>query len=474
MNVFAFPFVTHLTARRLTLRFLMPLAALTLLLAGCFSAGVDGSDRQSVALALNGSAPAAGTTVRNRSLPAAVAAAYRGRSLLWYEANGRPSVKGYDLYDLLANSSGHGLRPDAYLPTDLLQAGSLPHVSGAAIRLYDTTLSLGLYRFAQDFAHGRGNPSRPGGAGAFRSALASSSFRAWVAATEPKGKSYLDLRNRLRSGTLSPVQASTLALNMDRLRWVRETPWSGPIIRVNVADAILETFNGTRRVDTMRVVTGRASRQTPGLVDVIEDLKFSPDWTVPPTIVARDFLPRLRENPNYLNANEYYVRINGKPPSQVRNWSNVRPEDVYIRRISSDTGPLGGVRFSMYNSGSIFLHDTPSKGLFERDFRAYSSGCVRVQRAEDLSVWIMSFQSARLSREEVAARMASGDTTTFKLSRPIPVLLQYLTAYVDGTGQLRFTGDPYSRDAGVARALGLARIGQRSAVPAGIEYDLGP
>lgn len=224
----------------------------------------------------------------------------------------------------------------------------------------------------------------------------------------------------------------------------------------------------------MRVVTGRESRQTPQLVDPIQDLKFSPDWTVPPTVVERDFLPRLRANPNAFSSNQYEIRVKSVAPSAIQNWDDVTPGDVFIRQASSSAGPLGGVRFSMYNSGSIFLHDTPERRLFDRNFRAYSSGCIRVQRAEDLTVWILSHQQVDLSREEVRSRMNSGTTSTVPLDQEIEVSLQYMTAYVDGGGRLRFTDDPYSFDRDLARKMGLSIASRRSSAPRQISYDIGP
>ena len=422
-------------------------------LAGCGPGGFAG---QAVSLAYDSSAPAAGVSLRQRALPRSISAFYSGGNLLWHQNNGRPSNKGREAYAILSAASAHGLRPDYYLPQNMLLEEGLRAQDDEVTALTDQALSLGLHDFARDLKFGRFNARRPGGAATFSDLMSATSLSDWVRDNEPAGRSYRDLRDRLRTSTLEPAQRSAIALNMERLRWVPEASWKGPNIRVNIADAILETFDGARRVDTMRVVIGRRDRQTPILVDPIQDLKFSPDWTVPSSIIQKDFLPELRRNPRSFDPNTYDIRVNGSPASAVKDWTTVTADQIFIRRASSDVGPLGGVRFSMYNSDAIFLHDTPIRSHFGRDRRAYSSGCIRVQRAEDLSVWIMSFQDTDLTREEIASRMHSGQTSSVKLETPVEVSLQYMTMYVDGQGDLRSAPDPYRLDGSLAGKMGLA------------------
>ena len=377
------------------------------------------------------------------------------------------------LFRVLKATSAHGLREDYYLPSDLLAQDALVKLSPRTALSVDRALTQALYEFAGDFRYGRYNPNRPATTATLTGALQAPRLSSWLAEKEPKGKSYVDLRNLLRSGTLSPGQRSLVAINMERLRWVRETPYTIPTIRVNIANMTLETFNARGRLqDTMRGVVGRTQRQTPLMNDVIRDLKFSPDWTVPRTIIEKDILPKLRRNPRYLDPNKYEVKVKGIDPWRIRDWGSVRPEDVFVRRAVSDVGPLGGVGFSMYNRNAIFLHDTPSKGLFKRDFRAYSSGCVRVERADDLAYWISSLQSNPLSREEVEARMNAGNTTFQKLNVPVMANLQYMTVFVNGAGRVVYTADPYRWDGPLAAKMDLLRSRGRSlGTPEAIFFD---
>lgn len=457
--------------------------ALALLISGLLLASCNGvtTSYAPVNLATDQSAPQAGRTTAARQISSPVQRLYGSSTLIWHNSDGTPKEKGKTLFRVLKATSAHGLREDYYLPSDLLAQDSLQSLSPTRARAVDRALTQALYEFAGDFRYGRYNPNRPGTSSTLVSAVKAQNLVAWLVEHEPKGKSYIDLRNLLRSGNLSASQRSLVALNMERLRWVPEAAYQIPTVRVNIADMTLETFDARGRLqDTMRGVIGRAERETPILNDLIRDLKFSPDWTIPPTIIEKDILPKLRNNPRYLDPNEYEVRVKGVAPWRITDWDSVRPEDVFVRRAASDAGPLGGVRFSMYNRDAIFLHDTPSKGLFKREFRAYSSGCVRVERAADLAFWISSLQSESLSREEIQARMNAGTTTFQKLDVPVMANLQYMTVFVNGNGRTVFTGDPYKWDGPLAAKMDLVRSRSRSlGTPEPIffddpDLDLGP
>lgn len=215
-----------------------------LLLAGLVTGCGTTPSTQKVDLGLDGSAQVAGETLRAPRLPSSVSRLYAGGNLLWHDAQGRPTSDGKQLYAILAAAGGHGLRPDYYLPTDLLNAGSLPYTDRAGARVVDQALSWGLYHFGADLAYGRFRSSRPSPAPIFNDAVEASNLGVWMTNYEPQGRSYRDIRDRLRRGGLSPSQKSAIALNTERLRWVPEQPWQGANIRVNIADATLETYEG--------------------------------------------------------------------------------------------------------------------------------------------------------------------------------------------------------------------------------------
>ena len=392
-------------------------------------------------------------------LPTAVRAAYKTEDLYWFDPGGRPRRQARQLYELLYGASYDGLQPGHYLTADLIDQGRVTSVDQDRLAATDRALTLGLYAYAGDLVQGRYKPNDEGRAALLEAGLTAPNLLSWYEGLEPRGRSYQSLKSVLARNDATPEMRSAAALNMERLRWTPEEDWSAASqvhIRVNIADAELEAFEGQRLVDSMRGVIGRYDRQTPQLVSPIRDLKFSPDWTIPDTVLERDYLPQLQADPAALDPNVYEVRVKGELPEAELDWSTVTVEDLFIRRASSDVGPLGGVRFSMYNAQAIFLHDSPQKALFEQDRRLYSSGCVRVERAEDLAVWISSKQPSALSREEIARRMISGRTSQVPLDAPIAVSLQYMTLWIDGRGALRTAPDIYKLDNRLARRMGLS------------------
>ena len=160
---------------------------------------------------------------------------------------------------------------------------------------------------------------------------------------------------------------------MERLRWHHEINGSR-WIRVNLATQQLEAFENGKLVDSMRTVVGRATRRTPIMQDRIWALKFSPDWTVPGTIITQDMIPRSRRDPGYLSRSGYTLTINGRRvPSSNVNWAGVNPRSVAKNRPSRG-GTDRWWRAFPNNGRAIFLHDTTAHNLFPAGARLFSSG----------------------------------------------------------------------------------------------------
>lgn len=400
--------------------------------------------------------PSSPRVVTDVAPPRAVVRAYENQPLYWFDQSGSPTSKGRNLYQLLYAATSDGLYAGHYLTADLIEVGALNSTDTVSLRATDQALTTGLYYYARDLTEGRYNPNPSGDDTIFKMGLEASSILTWYRDAQPAGRSYQALKKYLRDDSISEKRASLIALNLERLRWAPEGNWSQhPNIRVNIAAAEVEAFDGRRLEQTMRGVLGRVDRQTPRLVSPVLDLKFSPDWTIPDTIMQRDYIPLLVENPDALDPEVYQVLVRDGPARKIYDWTKISAEDVFIRRASSDAGPLGGVRFSMYNSNDIFLHDTPHKDLFSLDQRFYSSGCVRLERAEDLAVWVLSKQLRRTPRKEIAERMRAGETSEILLDRRIEVSLQYMTIWEDGSGRLRMAPDVYELDAALADQMGL-------------------
>ena len=176
---------------------------------------------------------------------------------------------------------------------------------------------------------------------------------------------------------------------------------------------------------------------------------FNPTWTVPPTILAKDILPKLKKDPGYLQSkNMNVIDSSGNiiDSSQI-DWSTMTPRafPYMIRQESGPTNALGRVKFMFPNKHMVYLHDTPSKGNFERAERAFSSGCIRVENPFELVELLLKdsneWNSARF--DEI---LASGKLRNVKLPVKVPVLLLYFTAQLSEEGQVMFYKDIYHRD----------------------------
>jgi len=243
-----------------------------------------------------------------------------------------------------------------------------------------------------------------------------------------------------------------LRINLERLRWVAHDLEAQSLL-VDIAGARLIYFHDRCVQWQTRTQVGREGRQTPPLKSRITRLTLNPTWTVPPTILRQDKLPRIREDVGYLARNQMHVfDAQGNPldPNSV-DWNN--PRGIFLRQDAGPANPLGQVAIRFANPFSVYLHDTPSQPQFARAARALSSGCVRVESALQLVDLLLTPDE----RETVATLLASGKTHEYRLAQPIPILMAYWTAEADETGQPRYRPDIYNRDAKLLEALNAAQ-----------------
>jgi murein L,D-transpeptidase YcbB/YkuD len=200
-----------------------------------------------------------------------------------------------------------------------------------------------------------------------------------------------------------------------------------------------------------RVQVGRPYRQTPVFKSQMTYLVLNPTWTVPPTIFREDIVPELRKNAGYLaTRNIDLFDSTGKlvDPATV-DW-RARSLPYRLVQRPGTNNALGRVKFMFPNEHAVYLHDTPSRDLFARDTRAFSSGCIRVEDPLALAEIVLG---RAWSRERIEAEIAKGNTQTVFLERPMPLMLLYWTAEVDAAGTVSFIPDVYERDAAVIKAL---------------------
>lgn len=243
-----------------------------------------------------------------------------------------------------------------------------------------------------------------------------------------------------------------LAVNMERLRWMPDS--LEPVyILVNIADFTLQVFRGSDTLMSMRTIVGKDYRETPVFNALITYLVLSPSWTVPPTIQRQDVIPAVARNAGYLaskNMKVYDSKGKLVDPASV-NWKRDGMRYT-IRQSPGAQNALGKVKFMFPNKHNVYLHDTPSRELFARDERTFSSGCIRIEKPMELAQLLLSDMDG-WSPEKVKQAMNSSSEKTVVLKSPAGVYLYYLTAWADSKGIIHYRSDIYNRDKEMLIAL---------------------
>ncbi len=254
----------------------------------------------------------------------------------------------------------------------------------------------------------------------------------------------------------TPAQrAGIVALNIQRLRLLPDKIDTG--IMVNIPDySLVYYLNGDEALQS-RVIVGRPDRKTPIMSSALNNVVVNPPWNVPESLARKDILPKVRQDPGYLERLGYSVYRGWSRDAEsidpwMVDWSTITARNLPFRfqQKPGQYNALGRYKFNMPNSESIYLHDTPNHGLFRRETRALSSGCVRVNKASELAGMLLQdvgWNSSRISRT-----LAQGNTTFVSVRQNVPVMLYYLTAFSEADGHITFRADIYNYD-------GAARVG---------------
>jgi murein L,D-transpeptidase YcbB/YkuD len=246
--------------------------------------------------------------------------------------------------------------------------------------------------------------------------------------------------------------------NMERARWL---PKSLGLRHVFVNQAAFEArvMDKGEEVWKTRVIVGKAHTQTNVFHDEMETVVFNPSWGVPPSIIANEYLPKLRRDPGYLDRIGYKV-VNEKGkvvPSRSVAWGKYGSKVPFgIQQPPGAKNALGDVKFLFPNTHNIYMHDTPSRELFENDVRAFSHGCVRVQDPRHFASVILGWD-----RTQVEEHIATAKTETVKLPTKVPVHLTYFTAWPDNAGKMQYFSDIYGRDKAMENARSAIVVAQR-------------
>ena len=249
------------------------------------------------------------------------------------------------------------------------------------------------------------------------------------------------------------IRTRQIARNLERWRRLPKD-LGNRHIAVNVPDFMLEVVENDRPVMDMKVVVGKImqKRTTPTFSASMKYIVLNPYWNVPKTIAEKELLPLSRRNPAYFARNKFTIRripigVKQVPDPNATDGSLI-PVQTYEYLLRQGPGPknaLGRVKFMFPNDHSVYLHDTPSKDLFNRTVRAFSHGCIRIEKPIDLAEYLLQ-GTPKGSRDAILATFKRNKEQTVWLPEPVPVHIQYWTAWVADDGSLQFRNDIYGYD----------------------------
>ena len=270
---------------------------------------------------------------------------------------------------------------------------------------------------------------------------------------EPDG--ILTPATRAELNVSAQARVRQIELNLERWRWLPKELGRRRIL-VNIAAYELEVVEDEEVVLAMRVVVGRRYRRTPVFSDTVRYLVLNPNWHVPRNIAVQDLLPKIQRDPSYVQRYQMHVfdETGAEIDPAAVDWASQTP-DSFPFRLTQKPGPLnalGRVKFMFPNRYDVYLHDTPSRDLFEETRRDFSSGCIRVEQPIELAEYLLK-KNRGWKRDAILRTLEQGTARTVPLERRMPIHLLYWTAWVNDDGAVQFRPDIHNLDPPLATAL---------------------
>src|SRR5580693_440836 len=256
----------------------------------------------------------------------------------------------------------------------------------------------------------------------------------------------------IRAETLSalnvpaPVRLSQLKVNVTRLRTLGANLTPRYVV-ANIPAARIEAIENGVAVSRHTAVAGKPDRASPEINSKIVQINFNPYWTVPASIVQKDLIPKMQDQPDYLTKNRIRIfdaRHKELEPSQI-NWYSEDATHYSFKQDPGSFNSLGSIRINFPSQYGVYMHDTPLKNLFGDDFRFHSSGCVRVQNVRQLVAWLLEGAKG-WSLADIDRVIKSGDQKNIELKKPVPLHWVYITGWATEDGVVQFREDIYGKD----------------------------
>jgi L,D-transpeptidase YcbB len=239
-----------------------------------------------------------------------------------------------------------------------------------------------------------------------------------------------------------------IAINLDRYKLLpSEMPEK--YIWVNLPEFKMQVREPDSIILDSKIIVGQPKTRTPVLTSAVTNFITYPQWTVPFSIVIKEMLPQIQKDTLYLNKQNLMVVDKNDSviePATI-NWSKLSKKyfPYNLRQRQGDDNSLGVMKFNFRNKYEVYLHDTNARGLFSRNNRALSHGCVRVQQWKKLALYLSQNDSLRYPRDTIAAWLKRQEKHTVSLSEKVPVYLRYFTCIAED-GKIRFFDDIYAED----------------------------
>jgi murein L,D-transpeptidase YcbB/YkuD len=259
---------------------------------------------------------------------------------------------------------------------------------------------------------------------------------------------FVDQRTLAALNVTASERLQQLETNLKRVRDMMSFNKGPRYVLVNVPAFVAQAVEQGALALESNVVVGKPARATPRVDAQIVEVNFYPTWSVPDIVAQNDLIPTIRKDPNYFHEQHFNVMRDWKTPPldpSTIDWSSPQVVSYKFRQDPGPQNALGVVRINMPNKHSVYMHDTPLKQLFGQSARAFSSGCVRVEKVQELVAWLLGAQKG-WNLEKVQAQIESGKKIDVKLAKPVPVHFVYLTAFATGSGIAQFRPDIYGRD----------------------------
>ncbi|HWK87422.1 MAG TPA: L,D-transpeptidase family protein [Xanthobacteraceae bacterium] len=243
------------------------------------------------------------------------------------------------------------------------------------------------------------------------------------------------------NGPVREKKDDIILVNLERWRWIDHDLRGDTYVMVNIPDYSLKLVRNGEKYWETRIVVGQPSKPTPLISPDMKFITVNPTWNVPPSIIAREYLPALRQDPTVLD--RIGLKMTHNPDGTVR-----------IYQPPGERNALGRIRFNFPNKFLVYQHDTPDKNLFAHDKRAYSHGCMRVQNPMTYAEKLLSIQLPNQHYTEAKVKSMLGQNEiNIDFPKPLPVHITYQTAFVDDAGNLQFRDDVYGIDARMVKAM---------------------